>query len=243
MPDRTVELVSERGYFTVSAILLATLTVAGFTPHYLAPKAFPPGLFPSLTPLLVVHAVLMASWIAIYLSQSVLISAGRVAWHRSLGVVGVAVAVLIITIGCMSTLAPAARAVVSHAPDMRARLNVLGLETVQMLLFGGFVVAAVMLRTRAAFHKRLMLLATLCILPNAIVRLSFMGVLPLRTNPEVLVAWVLMTLGFLAFDRLRIGRLHPAFARGAPIAIGALVLAQLVSTTGAWIEFWTRSLR
>jgi hypothetical protein len=50
-------------------------------------------------------------------------------------------------------------------------------------------------------------------------------------------------LSFVAIDSLRIGRLHPAFARGAPIAIGALILAQIVSTSGPWIEFWTKSLR
>lgn len=242
MSDQTVGLRSERSYFTISAILLVALAAAGFTPHYLAPKAFP-GLFPPLTPLLVVHAMLMAGWIIIYLIQSALISARRVAWHKKLGLGAVAMAILVVPVGCMSTLAPAARAVVSHAPDMLGRLNVLGLEIAQMLLFGGFVATAIMLRTRTAFHKRLMLLATLCILPNAIVRLSFMGVLPLRSNADVLVAWSLLVSSFVAADRLRIGRLHPAFVRGAPIAIGALILAQIVSTSGAWIDFWTKSLR
>jgi hypothetical protein len=239
----SVDLRAERSYFTISAILVAALTIAGFTPHYLAPKAFPPGLFPPLTPLLVVHATLMAGWICTYLIQSALISAGRVAWHRRLGAAAIAMAILIVPLGCMSTLAPAARAVVSHTPDMRARLNVLGLEFVQMLLFGGFVATAIMLRTKTAFHKRLMLLATLCIMPNALVRLSFMGMLQLRTNAEILAGWAFLVLSFVAIDGLRIGRLHPAFARGAPIAIGALILAQIVSTSGPWIEFWTRSLR
>lgn len=242
MSTRNASLRSERGYFTISAILVAALAAAGFTPHYLVPKAFP-GLFPPLTPLLLVHATLMAAWIVIYLTQSALISAGRVAWHRKLGLASVAVAILIVPIGCMSTLAPAARSVVSHAPDMLQRLNVLGLEIVQMLLFGGFVATAVMLRTRTAFHKRLMLLATLCILPNAIVRLSFMGVLPITTNVEILTVWALFVLSFVAIDSLRIGRLHPAFVRGAPIGIGGLILAQIVSTSSPWIDFWTRSLR
>jgi len=242
MSDRTADLRSERRYFTLSAILVAALAVGGFTPHYLAPDAFP-GMFAPLTPLLLVHALLMAGWMILYLIQSALISAGRVAWHRGLGLAGAALAILIVPVGCMSTLAPAARAAVSHAPDMLQRLNVLGLEMVQMLLFGGFVATAVMLRTRTAFHKRLMLLATLCILPNAIVRLSFVGVLPLTTNIEFLGVWALVVLSFVAIDGLRIGRLHPAFLRATPIAIGALILAQIVSTSAAWIDFWTSSLR
>lgn len=242
MSTRTADLRSERRYFTISAILVGALAAVGFTPHYLVPRAFP-GLFPPLTPLLLVHAMLMAAWIVIYLVQSALISAGRVTWHKKLGLAAVAVAILIVPIGCMSTLAPAARAVVSQGPDMSQRLNVLGLEIVQMLLFGGFVATAVMLRARTAFHKRLMLLATLCILPNAIVRLSFIGVLPLRTNVEFLAVWMILVLSFVAIDSLRIRRLHPAFARGAPIAIGALILAQIVSISGPWTDFWTKSLR
>lgn len=242
MPDRTAGPRSERIYFTTAAILIAALAIAGFTPHYLAPNAFP-GMFPPLTPLLVVHAILMAGWIAIFLIQSAIISAGRLAWHRRLGLAIIAIALLIVPIGCMSTLAPAARAVVRQTPDMRQRLNVLGLETTQMLLFGGFVATAIVLRNRTAIHKRLMLLATLSILPNAIVRLSFMGVLPLRTNSAILVAWAFLVLSFVVIDSFRIGRLHPAFARGAPAAIGALVLAQIVSTSDPWVQFWIRSLR
>jgi hypothetical protein len=227
----------------MSAIFVVALAIAGFTPHYLAPNAFE-GLFEPLTPLLVVHATLMGGWMIIFLTQSVLISVRRVNWHKSLGLAAAAMAILIVAVGCMTTLSQAARAVAGHTSDMHSRLNVLGLETAQMLLFGGFVAAGTMLRTRPDLHKRLMLLATLCILPNAIVRLSSIGVLPfLRTNAEFLSAWTIFVLGFVVIDRLRIGRLHNVFARGVPLMVGGLVLMQLVSTSDQWVHFWVNSLR
>lgn len=241
MPDRTADLRSERRYFTISAILTAALAIAGFTPHYFMPSAFP-GMFNPLTPFLMFHAALMAGWMMIFLTQSLLISAGRLAWHKKLGIAAMVVAILVVPTGCMATLIPAEQAVIRHTPEMLQRLNVVALETTQMLLFGGMVATAIMRRNRTAVHKRLMLLATLSILPNAIVRLALIGVLPLQYNWEILAVWALMVLCFIAVDSLRIGRLHPAFAAGAPIAIGALVMAQIVGTSGPWVQFWVRSV-
>jgi hypothetical protein len=241
MPDRIGNTQSERLYFTTSAILLVALAVAGFTPHYFMPAAFP-GMFVPLTPLLAFHAALMAGWMAIFLIQSLLISAGRLGWHKTLGVAAMVIAILIVPTGCMATLIPAERGIIRHTPDMRGLLNIVGLEITQMLLFGGFVATAIMRRNRTAVHKRLMVLATLSILPNAIVRLSLIGVLPLRSNWDVLVAWALVIICFVAADSLRIRRVHPTFAKGAAAAIGTIVLAQIVSTSAPWVHFWIESV-
>lgn len=241
MPDRTADLRSERRYFTTSAILTTLLAIAGFTPHYLMPNASA-GLFAPLTPFLAFHASLMASWMAIFLVQSLLISAGRLAWHKKLGIAAMVIAILIVPTGCMATLIPGERAIIRHTPEMLQRLNVVALETTQMLLFGGMVAMAIMKRNRPAVHKRLMLLATLSILPNAIVRLALIGVLPFYYNWEFLGLWAFMILCFVAADSLRIGRLHSTFAAGAPVAIGALVLAQIVGTSGPWVHFWVQSV-
>lgn len=241
MPNRSADLCSERQYFTISASLLVALAIGGFTPHYFMPNAFP-GMFAPLTPLLAFHTALMACWMALFLVQSLLISAGRLAWHKTLGMAAMVIAVLIVPTGCMSTLLPAERAIIRHGPDMLGRLNVLGLEITQMLLFGGFVAVAIMRRNRTAVHKRLMVLATLSILPNAIVRLSLIGALPLRSNWGVLTAWAVVVACFVGADSLRIRRLHPAFASGGPIAIGGIVMAQIISTSGPWVQFWIRSV-
>jgi uncharacterized membrane protein YozB (DUF420 family) len=241
MTDSTAELRSERRYFTSSAILATLLAIAGFTPHYFMPSASPE-MFAPLTPFLVFHASLMASWMAIFLVQSLLISAGRLAWHKKLGFAAMVVSILMVPTGCIATLIPAERAIIRHTPEMLQRLNVVALETTQMLLFGGMVATAIMRRNRTAVHKRLMLLATLSILPNAIVRLALIGVLPLDYNWEFLGLWAFMILCFVAADSLRIGRLHPTFAVGTPVAIGALILAQIVGTSAPWVQFWVQSV-
>jgi hypothetical protein len=120
-------------------------------------------------------------------------------------------------------------------------MDVLSLELTQVMLFSGFVGVAIWRRNRPDIHKRLMLVATLCILPNVIVRIS--RVLPfdfLGTNQAIILVWSVLVLGVVAIDWIRGGRLHPALGYGAPIAIALLGLAELVGRTAAWQAFGTR---
>ena len=50
------------------------------------------------------------------------------------------------------------------------QVTVTGLELVQMFLFAGLVFAAITLRRRPDYHKRLMLLTIACLLPSALAR-------------------------------------------------------------------------
>jgi len=198
---------------------------------------------PALSTFLEFHGALMSGWIGLLLVQTILVATGRVEWHRKLGVAGIGYAAVIVPIGCFATLAAAQREVRAHSAFLSGQLNVLGLELMQMFLFACLVSAALFLRYRTDVHKRLMIIATLCILPNAIVRLSLQtNVDLLHTNLGILSVWTILVLSIVAFDSLRQGRVHPAFAWAAPIAIGLLFLAWWGSRTGIWDRFWTGAL-
>jgi hypothetical protein len=185
----------------------------------------------------------MTGWMLLFVVQSVLVAAGQTPWHRRLGYAGVVFAALLVPIGCMATLASAAREVHAHSAIVRFQLNVLGLELAQMLLFGGFVAAAAVQRRRVDWHKRLMLMATLCVLPNAIVRLSLTPAFGfLSSNLLILHAWVVVLAAVAASDALRAGRLHTAFAIGMPLSAGVLYAALAISLSAPWDGFWMRSL-
>ncbi len=172
-----LQMVGERRYFGVLAIMLALLVFAGFARTF---YLFPLFRLPAPLPLFVVHGTLMSAWIALLTVQTALISARRVDWHKKLGIAGGLLAAAIVPLGCMATLAAAQREVRAHSAFVPSQLNVLGLELTQMALFAGMIGAALWLRRRTSSHKRLMMVATLCIVPNAIVRLS------LLTNIEIL---------------------------------------------------------
>ncbi len=135
----------------------------------------------------------------------------------------------------MATLIAAAREVRAHSAGIASQLNVLALELTQMLLFACLVAAAIRLRNRHDWHKRLMLMATLCILPNVIVRLSLLTDIDFFTrNVNLLGLWALVVILVAALDSYRCRRLHPAFGLGGALAIASLYAAYFVGITQPW---------
>ena len=131
---------------------------------------------PPLATLLHIHGAVMTGWVVLLVVQTSLIAAHRVQWHRRLGVFGAVWAVLVVSLGSITTLHAAAREVRGHTDFAAAQVTITSLDLLQMLFFAGFVAIAIWLRHRPDYHKRLMLLTIACMLPDALARLpvSFM---------------------------------------------------------------------
>src|SRR4051812_16196797 len=80
---RPVPRRTERIFFGGMAVLLCVVVFIGFSPTY-----FRAGMMRTPLPntLLHIHGAVFTTWMILYLVQSALISARRVAWHRSLGI-------------------------------------------------------------------------------------------------------------------------------------------------------------
>jgi len=86
-----------------------------------------------------------------------------------------------------------------------------------------------------------MLLATLCILPNAIVRLFLR--LGVQSNLVFLSIWATLVVVIVLIDSIRNRRLHLAFGIGGTIALTIMYLAQFASRTPVWQLFASRLVR
>jgi hypothetical protein len=181
----------------------------------------------------------MSSWVVLFVVQTYLISARRVALHRRLGVAGVFIALLVVILGSTTTINAAAREVGRHSAEAGTRVTVLGLELVQMALFAGFVTAAILARHRPDVHKRLMLLATACMLPSAFSRIPLDLTVMVSPFVSILTLSNLFVLACVAFDTSRNRRLHPAFGWGALIWSVSLNLAYVTSISAPWLRFGT----
>jgi hypothetical protein len=226
----------DRRFYLGAGLIALALVFWGFAPTYYLKLVFGA---PALPARLHIHGAVMSSWLLLFFAQACLISARRVDWHRRLGVVGIVIAILVVILGSTTTFNAAAREVGRHSDEANARVTVLCLELVQMALFGGLVTAAIAMRRRADFHKRLMLLATACLMPSAFSRIPLNLTFMVSNFMSILILFNLCVIVPALIDTLRNHRLHPAFGWGGLIVIGALNLAYPIAISPAWLRMGT----
>jgi hypothetical protein len=95
------------------------------------------------------------------------------------------------------------------------------------------------MRRRPDFHKRLMLLATACMMPSAFSRIPLNLTFMVSNFLSILILFNLCVIVPALIDALRNRRMHPAFGWGGLIAIGALNLGYLIAISPQWLRFGT----
>jgi hypothetical protein len=221
-----------RFYLGTSVLFLALVAWTFARTYYLRP------LFaaPALPTLLQVHGAVMTGWVVLLVLQSTLIAARRVQWHRRLGIFGTVWAALVVIMGSVTTVHAAAREVRAHSAFAASQVVITTLDLIQMVFFAVLVGAAVWLRRRPDYHKRLMLLTIVCMLPDALARLpvSFM------TNQLIMVGLDGFVVLCVGVDTFAHRRLHPVFGWGALLILGTFHAALYFSNTPTWIAFGSR---
>ena len=223
----------ERLFYTGMSVAFLFIVFAGFARTYYLRPYFGT---PQLTPLLHLHGLIFTSWIVLLLTQTVLVAAKRTAVHRRLGWAGAALALLMILVG--TTTAVVRAKLVEVPPGSPSPLAFLTIPLGDMLVFALLIGAGFYYRRRPDVHKRLMLLATIAILPAAVARLPFdfiqqVGPLAFFGLPDLFVLVVLL------YDLLTRGRPHRATVWGGLLLIVSHPLRLVVGNTQAWLSFAT----
>lgn len=222
----------ERLFYTGMAVVAAATVFAGFArTYYLRPyfNAAP------LVPLLHLHGIIFTSWLALYLTQTILVAAQRTDIHRRLGVLGAVLAGLMIVVGTATAVIRAKQG--ATPPNGPSPLVFLTVPLGDMLVFASLVAAGFYFRRRADIHKRLMLLATISIIAAAIARLPLAL---LRAGPPAFFGLTdLFIVACLLYDLAARGRIHRATAWGGLLIVVSQPLRLLVGGTQAWLAFAT----
>lgn len=174
------------------------------------------------------HGAAMLAWLALLIVQPTLVSQGNLALHRRLGWIGAALAIVITGLGIFTGLASL---VLNRFPPFFSPPYFLALTTVESLVFGLMVAAAVRRRHTTAWHRRLMIGATIVILEPALGRILPM---PLMIGwSDIPVGLIqLGVVGIIAlYDRRTLGRVHPATKAIAMIVIAVRVTIYMAAMT------------
>jgi uncharacterized membrane protein YozB (DUF420 family) len=185
-----------------------------------------------------VHAALFSTWVVLFIVQTRLIARRRVALHRRLGIAGAVLAALMIVVGTVTAMSKAAR---GEAPGGVDPFQFLMIPLSDMAFFGGFTAAALLLRGNAEAHKRLMLLAYVCIVVAAVARLP--GVLALGPMMFFSLAFLLVVAGAV-YDRASHGRVHPVYVWGGTLLAISVPVRLMIARTEPWkrLAQWAVSL-
>ena len=209
----------ERIFYVVAIATLGIVVVTGFArTFYLRP------LFhrTALAPALYLHGAVMTAWFALIALQYGLIASKRGALHRQVGRVGPGVGVLVLAVGAITVVRAAARL----APPWGLPFweLVVAFDGLNLLLFSVFVISAIALRKRRDVHARLMILASVALLPPAIGRASLLF---MHGGNELAVLFSLtaVLVLILAADVAQLRRAHPALLYGG----GAIIVANFAT--------------
>lgn len=207
---------SDHRFFFTMAIVMALTLVSGFSVQLAA------GRSSFHSPLLVhVHAFVFFGWTVYYVLQNGLIASGSVALHRRLGWVGAFWAATMIVVGFTTGIVLVRK---GGTPFFFTPLYFLVMDCLSVLTFGGLTAAAITLRRRTDWHRRLMYCGMALLTGPGWGRLLPMPFMIPWAGWGVFAAVMIFPFVGVMADLRRTGRVHPAWWVG----IGAIVCFQLL---------------
>ena len=227
---RPVNRTFERIFFGGMAILLSVVVVIGFSPTY-----FAAGMLraPLPSPILHFHGAAFTLWMILFLVQSALISARRVAWHRSLGTIAFCLPPIMVVLGFIAAIDALHRGVRIGPlePAVSLAIPLLGIAWFAIIIF-----AAWRARRKPDTHKRLVLLATIGLTEAAFARFPWhqIGLPPAAGAVTGLGILVLL---IIAYDLISLHRIHRSTMWAAPITFAVGAFAVPIGMTPAWHSF------
>jgi hypothetical protein len=206
----------ERLFFLVMSLVICTTVAGGFGIRIVL------GITDFARPWWVhVHAVSFLAWLSFYVLQNVLVVRGNLSLHRALGVVGAMAALWVCVVGIALT----ARVLASGGvPPFFEPAYFLAQNWLFIVFFGALTAAAIALRHRPDWHRRLMLCATLVVGLPGLARWIIL-LAPPPDSTRHLLAMGLFLAPALVYDLVTRGRIHVAYLVGG----GAILFLETVA--------------
>jgi hypothetical protein len=213
--------VSDDRFFLRSAILMALLVAAGFSTQLAM------GRSTFASPLLVhAHAIAFMGWVTLYLLQNIFATKGSLWLHRRLGWIGAVWIVPMIILGFMVTVVMVRD---GRVPFFFRPLQFLVFDPMTVLTFAGLTVAAVTLRKRTDWHRRLHYCGMSLLLGPAFGRLLPLPLLEPWAWEATFAACLIFPAAGVIADLRRSGHAHPAWKWGIGAMVACLVLTEALT--------------
>ena len=213
--DGSVQTKSRDRFFLAMSGLLLLILLVGFSRTLYLRLFFEVPPIPSYPH---VHGVAVTAWFVWLIVQASLVNVNRIDVHRRIGMLGAVIGAALIPAGLMATLQFVPRLPEIGLPFEQAPWFITWVvwANFHMLLgFVAFLATALMLRRRTDIHKRLMLLATISLMPPPLARIAQnLGWMLEQETTFVAVTSLLLLVPILIYDLATARRVHSATAIG-----------------------------
>jgi hypothetical protein len=158
-----------RYFYFLMSLLVASIVVWGFS-HSIDASLFHPAIARPF--LLWIHGAAFASWVLFYIAQSALVRTRNVRTHRAVGWFGAGLAAVMVVLGF--TIAVIMGRFDKHTLHLTDTDVFLSVPFGDMVVFGTLVTLAIAWRRKPEFHRRLLFLATCCLLDAPFGRIDYL---------------------------------------------------------------------
>ncbi len=215
-----------RGIYSGAALAISAVMFVGFARNYYLRAWLGTRVIPFMVHM---HGPVMAAWVLLFVTQTLLIAKHRVDLHRKFGFVGAGLATVVLGLGVFTI----GQSIERQKPGADTTLFMelfVAFDGISLLVFAGLVLTALLYRRRREIHKRLMLMAMISLLPPAYGRLIANLT---HNNIELFVLGLMYAsaLSCVLVDAWRHRRVHPAFAIGSVFVIASSQLTYFAQTS------------
>jgi hypothetical protein len=212
------------------AIAFAITVFVGFTRSYYLKSWFGT---PELSRLVHLHGLVFTTWFLFFLAQTALVASGRTWLHRRMGVAGAVLAGLVVIVGTAVAI-NRVKSGTSPIPGV-SPLSFLAIPLFDMVVFAILVGAAIYFRRQLEWHKRLMTLSMITLLPAPIARLHFPMLPP--GPPTFFGLADLFVVAMLVYDLTTRRKVHRATVWGGLLVVASQPFRMMISGTSTWLAF------
>ncbi len=234
-------------FYVAMAALFVLIAFTAFIATYWAKVAT--GTFTG-APILHVHGALFFTWTLFFFVQTFLVATGRTPDHRAWGMAGISLATAMAFTIVLAAINSIRVAGMIGMADEARRFSYVSLSG--LILFAGFMTAAIAWVRRPELHKRLMILAMIPLMHASVARFFLLlfapadakGPPPVFVSVPPGVAVDLLLVAAMIYDWRTRGRPHPVYLIGGALLLADQLLAVPISATPTWMRIatWVQSL-
>lgn len=228
-PESSVSSAFRPSFFFWIALVMCFFVFGGFS--LAALQRYLTGDATHMPPVVHLHGVTFISWMTLLMAQTFLINVRNVALHRSLGTFGIALGTAVLFTGALISLLGMS----TGDPSGPFYHDLMYLSVMALLGFGVLFTLAIRAVRNPEHHRRLILFATIPLLPPGINRMyQVVFQLPYLPVLATYLTMAALATAILVYDWRTMGKASRASLIGAAVVFGQQLLHVPIASSSAF---------